>query len=183
MPGSSTREGPTMKTSPRCGPLAILAVVLSVLVFAGVAEPVEAQFSSPCEVGCATTLAATSFVVAMGTAVAVGRLHGGYSTTRGGISAWLGGFTTVALAGMAMSGNGERQERTIYSAGLGAVGGGLAGLAVGSLIGESDRTSRLAATFVGAATGALVGGAIGAITHDEPATATLLPLFSIDVGF
>jgi hypothetical protein len=149
----------------------------------------SAQFSDPCSVQCGLVLGATSFAVASGTAAAVGRLKGGFTTSRQGIVAWGTGFLFSAGAGMVLSGNGERQEHAIYVAGLGALGGSLVALASEALIGDSTPEQRLAATLVGAAVGALVGGAYGAITWDDsadpgvPANAYVAPVFSFAVGF
>jgi len=164
-----------------------LGVAVAVLL----AAPGEgaAQFSVPCAVECALVLGATSFAFASGTTAAVGRLKGGFSTSRQGIVAWGSGFVAAAGAGIALSGNGARQEHAIYLAGLGALSGSLVALASESLIGSSTSEQRLAATLVGAAVGALVGGAYGALTWEEtvpsgaPASTVLGPVFSFPVGF
>jgi len=136
--------------------------------------PVEAsaQFSEPCAVTCGLTLGAVGFVFATGTSAAVGRATGGYTTTRQGIATWSVGFLAAAGAGMALSGNGARQERAVYGAALGALSGSVAGLLVGSL-GESSGATRLAATLIGAAVGVVAGGVVGAATLDESSGGTV----------
>jgi hypothetical protein len=141
-------------------------VAVCAVVLAGTtAEQADAQFSDPCEFGCAIVLAGASYAFAMGTVSAVGRLTGGFSTSRQGIATWTLGFAVAAGAGMALASDGGRQQRAVYGAGIGAVAGGLAGLAVESL-GESSKATRLAASLIGSAVGVLAGGVIGATTYD-----------------
>jgi len=114
---------------------------------------------------------------------------GGYSNPRQGIIAWGSGFVVAAGAGMALSSDGERQQRAIRAAGIGALGGALAGLAVESIFGESTNATRIAATLIGAGLGVAVGGAVGAVTYEQPdpalagSAAWLAPVFSIRIGF
>jgi hypothetical protein len=165
----------------RVGAIATLAVLL-LTPAAG-----RAQLSDPCGAGCGVVLGATSFVVAQGTATAVGRARGGFSTTTQGIVAWGAGFALAAGGGIALSGNGERQERAVYAAGVGVLAGSLAGLTVGALSGDGGSARRVAATFVGGAIGALAGGVLGAITWDGDASGTGAPVpltvLSLPVGF
>lgn len=148
----------------------------------------RAQFTEPCEAGCALVLGASSFVFATGTMTVVGRLEGGYSTIGQAITSWSLGFAAAVASGIALGGDGERQRRAIYAGGVGALGGAVAGLAVGSLVHESDSATRFAGALVGAALGVAAGGAIGALTHDgtagrAPSFAFLGPTFSVPFGF
>ena len=141
---------------------------IACLLFMGSApRPVDAQLSDPCSVECGLVLGATSFVFASGVATALGRMNGGFTTTGQGIASWTGGFLVALGGGIALAGNGARQERAIYSAGLGVAAGSLLGLATESLAGESTTASRWAATLVGAAAGALSFGVYGAITWED----------------
>lgn len=164
------------------------ALGLMVLTF----PPVEAraQLSDPCQIKCAVVLGAASFAVALGTTVSVGRLRGGHSTARQGGVYWTVGLAVGLGAGIALSGNGERQRRAVYAAGIGTLAGSLAGLAVESLSGESSGPRRLAATLIGAAVGALAAGAYGAISYEGPgvgasgpATAYMSPRVVFSFGF
>ena len=143
----------------------------------------EAQLSDPCGVECGLVLGATSFVFASGVATAIGRMNGGFTTTGSGIVSWTGGFVVALGGGIALAGNGARQERAIYSAGLGAAAGSLLGLATDALTGESTTASRWAATLVGAAAGALGFGVYGALTWEEENLPVPMASFSIPVGF
>ena len=127
---------------------------------------IEAQLSDPCEAACAATLGATSFVFAMGTMSAIGRMEGGYTTKTGPAVTFTGAYLASAGAAFALSGNGERQRRAVYGSAIGAMGGAVAGLAAESLFGESDTASRFAATLVGGALGVVAGGIVGASTYD-----------------
>lgn len=146
------------------------------------------QLSEPCRVRCALTLGVSSTALATGTMTAVGRLKGGYSTTGQAIATWSLGFAAGAGAAIALGGDGERQRRAIYASALGAAGGALAGLAIESLMGESDTASRFSATLIGGAGGVVVGGAIGALTRDDaggvsPALTLVGPTLSLPVGW
>lgn len=144
--------------------VSLFAVVVTVAACA-TPRAAAAQFSDPCDLGCALVLGGASYAFAMGTTTAVGRLNGGFSTSNQGVLTWGLSFAAAAGAGMALAGNGGRQERAVYSAGLGAIAGGLAGLAVEAL-GDSSAATRLAASLIGSAAGALAGGVIGATTYD-----------------
>jgi hypothetical protein len=164
-------------------------VLLRSLLLAGLLatamRPAEAQLSDPCSLECGLVLGATSFVFASGVATAVGRSSGGFTTTSSGIVAWTSGFVVALGGGIALAGNGERQERAIYSAGIGAVAGSLVGLAADSFSGDSSRATKVAATLVGAAAGALTFGIYGAATWNDDETSAPVPLasFSVPVGF
>ena len=133
--------------------------------------PASAQFSDPCDFPCALVLGASAYTVAIGTVVGYGRATRGYSTRNVALGVWVTSFVAVTGGGMALSGNGERQERAIYASGIGALGGALVGLALGPTFDETDRSGKLAAVLVGAAAGALVGGVYGALSYDGGATA------------
>lgn len=167
----------------------LLVLGMSGLAWVGpAADRAHGQLSEPCRLRCALTLGVSSTALATGTMTAVGRLKGGYSTTGQAIATWSLAFAAGAGAGIALGGDGERQRRTIYASALGAAGGALAGLALESLIGESDTASRFAATLIGAAVGVVAGGAIGALTRDAPGGASPAPTFvgptlSLPVGW
>jgi len=113
---------------------------------------------------------------------------GGFSNPRQGIIAWASGFVAATGGGMLLSGNGDRQQRAVYGAGLGALGGALAGLTAESLFGQSTSATRLAATLIGAGLGVAIGGTIGAMTHEDVplggASAAWVQLaFVIRIGF
>jgi hypothetical protein len=164
----------------RCAALAALALL-------AMPAPARAQLSDPCGVECGVVLGAASFVVATGTAAAVGRARGGFSTTSQGIAAWSTGFVVAAGSGIALSGNGSRQERAVYAAGIGVLVGSLAGFAAGTLPDDGTPASRFASTLVGGALGALAGGVVGAATweRDVPNDGASVPLtvISLPVGF
>ena len=164
---------------------AFLRSVLVVGLMVTAVRPAEGQLSDPCSLECGLVLGATSFVFASGVATAVGRSSGGFTTTSSGIVAWTSGFVVALGGGIALAGNGERQERAIYSAGIGAVAGSLVGLAADSFSGDSSRATKVAATLVGAAAGALAFGVYGAATWDEDEPSAPVPLasFSLPVGF
>jgi hypothetical protein len=163
----------------------LLPLVLVVLGLVADSEAAAAQFSDPCDVECALVLGATSFAFASGVATAVGRVRGGYTTTGSGIVTWTSGFVIALGSGIALAGNGERQERAVYSAGIGVLAGSLVGLAAESLSGESTKATRFAAALVGAAAGALSFGIYGAATWDpdEPGAPVPVASFSLPVGF
>ena len=128
-----------------------------------------AQLSAPCEATCALVLGVSSYAVGTGAVVAWGRLTGGMTTASQGKWVWASGFAVAAGGGVALSGNGERQERAVYGAGLGLLAGATVGLVVGSIRSEGSGARRLAATLIGAGAGALLGGVYGAMSHDEDA--------------
>ncbi len=159
------------------------AVALAVAL-CGALGPREsaAQFADPCGTACALTLGATGAVAATGAVVAFARLEGGISTTSQAI--WTGATSSALVvgSGMALSGNGERQERAVYGAAIGSAAGALVGLVFGSVGGAGDGSRRLAGTLVGAAAGVLVGGVLGALSHERGYT-TAAPVLSISVPF
>ncbi len=146
--------------------LRMAGLVVALGAFLIPADNVEGQLSDPCEIACAATLGASSFVFAMGTMAVVGRLEGGYTTKTGPAVTFAGAFVASVGTGLALSGNGDRQRRAVYGSAIGAAGGALAGLVAESLIGESDTASRFAATLVGGALGVVAGGIVGASTYD-----------------
>jgi len=154
----------------------------SILVIAVVASspaPLDAQFSDPCGVGCAATLLLDSYIVASGTAVAIGRSMGGFSRTSQGVISWGSGFAMTTGAGIALQGDGDRQRRAVYGGAIGGAVGGLIGLSLESAIGGDTSAERLSATLVGAGIGVLLGGVIGAITLDGVEESSPTPLFSL----
>lgn len=150
--------------------------MLAACVFVAGAHHADAQFTDPCGAACALVMGASSVAFATGTATALGRLRGGYWTTGQGVRAWVGGFAVAAGAGIALSGDGDRQRRAVYGAGIGALGGAVGGWAIEALVGESSDATRLAGALVGSAVGVALGGAIGALTHDRPARAPSISL-------
>jgi hypothetical protein len=144
---------------------------------------VKAQFSDPCQVTCAAVLGATGFVAATGASVAVGRLSGGMSTVDQGLWVWGSSFLVFAGGGVALAGDGERQERAVYAAGIGTAAGALAGLALGAVRTSADGPQRLAGVLVGATVGALLGGAYGALSHKADASQSTVPLFTLQLPF
>lgn len=158
---------------------------LAVVMLAAALGPREsaAQFADPCLTTCALTLGATGVVAATGAVVAFARLEGGMSTTTQAL--WTGGmtFALVAGSGMALSGNGERQEQAVYGAAIGSAAGALVGLAIGSMGESGDGSRRLAGTLAGAAAGVVVGGVLGALGHNEPGIVPAGPGLSITFSF
>jgi hypothetical protein len=154
--------------------------VLAVLALGSVCGPTRAaaQFSDPCEIGCIAVLGATSFVTATGISVAAGRITGGLTSVNHGLLLWGASFAATAGAGMALSGNGERQERAVYAAGLGTLAGGLAGGLLAISLG-GDEAHVISRTLVGAAAVALIGGVVGALSWSEEEGGGATPLFSV----
>lgn len=140
--------------------------------------PASAQFTDPCELGCIAVLGATSFVTATGVSVAAGRITGGLTSMNSGLLLWGLSFAATAGGGMALSGNGARQERAVYAAGIGTLAGAVAGGLVGTSLGR-DEAHVISGTLVGAAAGALIGGAVGALTWSADEGGGAMPLFSI----
>jgi FtsH-binding integral membrane protein len=141
-----------------------------------------AQFTEPCAAACALTLGATAAAAATGTAVAVGRLSGGFSHTTPGALAWGAGFAVVVGAGIALQGEGARQERAVYAAAIGAAAVSLTSLGVAALNGGSDGAGLLASGLIGAAVGALAGGLYGALSHESGSPGVSLD-YAITLGF
>lgn len=155
-------------------------VMVLAALFLAKPDSATAQLSDPCEVACSLVLGLTGYAVATSTLVAWGRHTGGISTSSEGLWAWGAGFALTVGGGVALGGNGERQERAIYAAGLGVLAGAAVGLAVGSIRPGGDGANRWAATIIGAGAGALIGGLYGALSHDGRASgrATQVPLFT-----
>ncbi len=151
-----------------------LVAILVVTLVGALPDRARAQLTDPCQLTCATVLGVTSFAFATGAATAVGRVKGGYSTARQGALVWSGSFLAAALSGVALAGNGERQERAVYSAALGVGTGALLGLTVEAL-GDDSAASRWAATLIGASVGAVVGGVVGAATWEPSDVAAVQP--------
>ena len=143
---------------------------------------VAAQLAEPCQLTCAAVLGATGFVAATGVAIAVGRASGGMSSVNQGLRVWGGTLALVVGGGLALAGDGDRQERAIYSAGLGTMAGALAGLSLEAVRTGGDGTRVLAGALVGAAAGAVLGGVYGALSHD-PDGPQSLPLFNVSLPF
>lgn len=141
-----------------------------------------AQFEAPCRLACAGVLGTTAFVTATGVSIAVARATGGLTRVNQGLLVWGSTFTTVLVGGVALSGNGARQERAIYGAGIGSVVGGLAGLGLEALRTRGDGPRVVAGTLIGAASGALIGGVYAALTLDGQDTETV-PLLSVNIPF
>jgi len=165
---SASRRQRGERTSPwrASRPRLRLALVAGSLLFTA-PDSATAQLSDPCEAACSLVLGVTGYAVATGALVAWGRHTGGISTDKEGMWAWGTGFVLTVGGGVALGGNGERQERAVYAAGLGVLAGSAVGLAVGSMRPDSNGTTRLAATLIGAGAGALIGGVYGALTHDQ----------------
>lgn len=144
--------------------------------------PARAQVSDPCAAMCGATLVGMGVVAATGTTVLTGRLTGGFSTTSAGLLTWGTSFAAVVGSGVALSGDGERQERAIYSAALGSAVAATLALGITVLTEDDDGTRRLAATLVGATAGVLIGGVYGALSHDERVGSGYASM-SINVGF
>lgn len=162
----------------RLGRLAVGVVTAALLA----PSSARAQLSEPCAVMCGTTLVGTGIVFATGSVVMAGWLQGGFSTTSGGLLTWGTTFAAAVGGGVALAGNGERQERAIYSAAIGSAVGAALGLGLAGLGNGDDRTRLLASALVGAAAGVLAGGVYGALSHDE-GSAGPSPSLSISIGF
>jgi hypothetical protein len=128
--------------------------------------PAAAQLSQPCGVTCGVVLGVTGVTFATGAMVAYGRYTGGFSRPDRGIGVLVTSFAAFTGAGLALSGNGERQERAVYGAGAGAIIGSVVWMAIERADDESDDGGELAALLIGAAAGSLVGGVYAALTHD-----------------
>lgn len=161
--------------------LAVLALAAAV-VNAPLPIPVAAQLSSPCELTCGLVLGATGFTTATGALVAWGRTSGGVSNISEVAGVWGGTFLVFVGGGIALSGNGERQERAVYVAGIGALAGSLVGFAVASALDGGDRARKVAGALIGAAAGAVVGGVYGALSQDDEAGGGT-PLLQMSVPF
>jgi hypothetical protein len=160
---------------------AALLLVAAVVLLAP--APATAQFQEPCELACIGVLGATGFIAATGTAVAVGRITGGMSTVNRGLLVWGTSFTAVVGGGMALSGNGNRQERAVYAAGVGTLAGALTGLALEVVRTDGDGPRVLAGALMGAAAGAFVGGVYGALSYDGDDDSGPVPLVTLTIPF
>ena len=144
--------------------------------------PASAQLSRPCGATCGIVLGATGLTFATGTLVTYTRFTGGVGTPNEALRIFGVSFGAFVGGAVALSGNGERQERAVYSAGLGAVVGSIVWLALESSRGQSTGARRLAATLMGAAAGALAGGVYGALSYDGDPLAPGAS-FSVSVPF
>lgn len=165
---------PTGRTRPGAGPPSF-AVWALVLALSFVPRGVSGQLARPCRSACGLVLGATAVTTATGAAVAAGRLSGGISTVRDGLVVWGATLGLFVGAGLSLGGNGDRQERAVYGAGIGTLVGPLVWLGVGSATGGGSSADKVAAALVGAAVGAVVGGIYGATTFDassEPSPPT-----------
>jgi len=147
------------------------------------ARPVAGQFEEPCELACIGVLATTSFVTATGAAVGMGRLTGGMSSVNQGVVVWGGTFAAMAGGGMALSGDGRRQERAVYGAGIGLAAGAVTGLLIEAIRTRGDEPRVLAGSLMGAALGAVVGGVVGVITYDGDGASSPVPVLSVTIPF
>lgn len=152
---------------------------LAVAVFLTAPSALNAQFSGPCRVGCAATLMLDSYLVASGTAVAIGRSMGGFSRTSQGVISWGSGFVFTAGAGIALQGDGNRQRRAVYGGAIGGALGGVVGLGVAVGIGKGSAADRLSAALIGGGIGVLAGGALGAIMRGSTQDPSPTPLFAL----
>lgn len=175
------REGAVQSPLGSARLVCVAGVTLSLLLLRPPTE-VTAQFSEPCELTCAAVLGATGFVAATGTAIALGRLTGGMSTVNQGLWVWGGTFGALVGGGIALSGDGERQHRAIYGAGLGALAGAVAGFTIEALRTRGDEPGVLSGTFIGATTGALLGGVYSALTYSDSAQSSV-QLFALRLTF
>ncbi len=162
-------------------------VALAALLVAGSVltqpERVSAQFQEPCELKCIGVLGVTGFVAATGAAVAAGRLTGGMSTVNQGLLVWGSTMTLVVGGGMGLSGNGHRQERAVYAAGLGMLAGALTGFTFETLRTGGDGPRVLAGALIGASVGVIAAGVYGAVSYDGESTAEPMPLLSLTIPF
>jgi hypothetical protein len=142
-----------------------------------------AQLASPCELTCGLVLGATGFTVATSALVARGRLGGGVPSMADAADAWVGSFVLYVGAGLALSGNGARQERAVYAGGLGALGGALVGLAIETTLEPAPDARKVAAALFGAALGAVVGGVYGALSHEEAGASAQPTMIGVRLTF
>ncbi len=170
-------RGTRLAGSPLFGALILLAFALQ-------PASVEAQFSGPCQIRCGLVLGASSYAVGVGALVAWSRHTGGISSASEGTRIWASGVALTLGGGIALSGNGERQQRSVYASGVGLLAGSAAGLIAGSIRSDGDGARTVAVTLIGAGVGALIGGLYGAVSYDGeaglPSTDTPpVPLFSV----
>jgi hypothetical protein len=105
------------------------------------------------------------------------------STVNQGLIAWGSTFTAVVGGGMALSGNGHRQERAVFSAGLGMLGGALTGFALESVRTRGDGPRVIAGSLIGASLGAIAAGVYGAVSYDEESVADPVPVLNVSIPF
>lgn len=146
-------------------------------------SPAAAQFTDPCELTCVGVLGATSFVAATGVSIAVGRIGGGMSTVNEGLLAWGASFAALTASAMALSGDGGRQERAVYAAGIGTLGGAVLGLGIEGIRTDGDEPHVLAGTLIGAALGAVAAGAYGALSYHDGGSGEAIPALSVTIPF
>lgn len=183
--GHDPAAGPPTARQPRSVPhlRSLLLAARVTVALVALPLPASAQLSEPCGVTCGLTLGATGFTFATGALVAYGRQTGGISTIREGLSVWGVGLGAFVAGGVALSGNGGRQERAVYSAGIGTVAGSLLGLTIESLVGESSGARKLAATLTGAAAGALIAGVYGAVSYEREGGAASAASLGVRIPF
>jgi hypothetical protein len=158
-------------------------LLTSALLMLHAPSPVMAQLSDPCQFTCAAVLGTSGFVAATGAAVAVGRGTGGMSTVDQGLWVWSGTFAAVVGGGFALAGDGGRQERAIFTGGVGTATGAVVGLVAEAVRTNGDGPRVLAGALMGAAAGAVIGGLYGALTYDSDATQNPIPLFAVSLSF
>jgi hypothetical protein len=147
----------------------------------GPAPGASAQFEEPCGVACAGVLGAAAFVTATGASIGMGRGAGGLSSVNEGLLVWAGTFSAFVGGGIALSGNGERQERAIYAAGIGTMAGAVIGLALEAARSGADEPRVFAGALIGAAAGAVLAGVYGAVSYETGRGTGDMPLFSVRV--
>ncbi len=164
----------------RCGRPTIFSLALALLA---AAAPASAQLTAPCAVTCAAVLGATGLTAATGALVAYARHGGRVSTPSEGLTVWGIGLVGFVGSGIALGGNGQRQERAVYAAGIGALAGSLLWLGIESTLAESDGARKIAATLMGAAAGALAGGVYGALSYEAGGGGAPASLLSVRIPF
>jgi hypothetical protein len=156
-----------------------LALLVAGAALATSAPPVTAQLSTPCEVKCGVVLGASAYAVGTAAMVAWGRHVGGVATGGRATAIWLSAFGLAAGSGIALGGDGARQERAVYASGVGLGAGALVGLAVGAASdGEGDA---LAMSLIGAGIGSLLGGVIGALSHEAETSDMSVPVLILRI--
>jgi hypothetical protein len=128
-------------------------------------------------------LSTTAFVTATGVSVGFGRATGGLNTVNQALLVWGSTFAAVAGGGIALAGDGARQERAVYAAGLGLLAGAVTGLAAEAIRTRGDGPRVVAGTLIAAAAGAIVGGIYGAVSHDPADPSEPVPLLTLSVPF
>jgi hypothetical protein len=167
----------TGRRRPSAAVIAVAAVAGAIAI--GAPVPAAGQLSAPCEVKCGVVLGASSYAVATAAMVGWGRHTGGMRTGKRAAGIWLASFALAASGGLALGGDGARQERVVYASGLGLVAGGVIGLAVGSLR-SGEPGDLLAMNLIGAGIGSLIGGVVGALTYERE-TPGAIPVLTIRI--